>query len=57
MQYMVGVRERHVATVLVEANSKEAAIEAVQEGEGDHVMTEYADTMDVDSWSVEEVDA
>lgn len=55
-KYYVEVREVHVSTREIEAESPEQATELVREGGGTQVLCEYSWTMDPDTWTVEEVD-
>lgn len=43
--YLVGIREVHVSTVEVEADSEEEALEIAAEGESEEVMLEYSHTL------------
>jgi hypothetical protein len=54
MRFLVGVREVHVSTVEVEAESPEEAMRLVQDGDGEEIMREYSHTLDPDLWTVEE---
>ena len=51
--FLVGVREVHVSTILIEAYNKEEAKRLV--GEGEEIYLEYSHTLDQNLWSVEEV--
>ena len=53
-RFLVEVREVHVSTRVVEADDAEAAVKAVEGGEGDEVACEYSHTLDTDTWTVEE---
>ena len=54
--YYIGIREVHVSTVTVEADSEEKALDIAAEGEGEEVMCEYAHTMDREYFTVERVE-
>lgn len=58
MQYLVGIREVWVNTVLVEAESEEKAIEKAGDGDidPDFDMLEYSHSLDSEVWSVEKKD-
>lgn len=51
-KFFVEMREVHVQTVSVTAETPMEAIKKVEEGEGDYVTMEYSHTMDSESWSV-----
>lgn len=53
-KYYIGIREVHVSTVTVEAESEEEALESAAAGEGEEVMLEYSHTMDRSHFTVEE---
>lgn len=58
-RYHMGVREIHVVTVEVEAANKEEALEKAGrrlEKGVDEIDREYSDTLDPDTWTVEEVE-
>lgn len=55
-KFNVLIREVHVSTREIEADSPEEAIRLVEEGEGDEVMCEYSHTLDPDTWTVESAD-
>jgi len=52
-KYTVLVRETHIAHIEVEATDEQDAIEAVREGNGELITTEYSDTLSPDTWTVE----
>lgn len=56
-KYYVDMREVWIQTVVVEAESREDAIAAAAEGEGEPVdgAFEYSYSLDPDDWNVEEV--
>jgi predicted transcriptional regulator YheO len=54
--YRVGVREVHVSTREIDAESPEEALDKVQEDEGEEVMCEYSHTLDRDVWTVEKIE-
>lgn len=56
MKFYIGIREVHVSTVVVEAESKEQAIIKAKEGNCHEVMCEYSHTLDSNTWSVEASD-
>ena len=51
--YYIGIREVHVSTVKVDANSEEEALELARDGAGEEVMLEYSHTMDSSHFTVE----
>ena len=51
-KWYVGIREVHVSTRLVEAETAEEAL-AIAGHESDEVMCEYSHTLDPDTWTVE----
>jgi len=53
--YLVGIREVHVSTVEVEADSEEEALEIAAEGESEEVMLEYSHTLSRGHFSIEKV--
>ena len=53
--YIVGVREVHVSSMKITAESKEQAIDLIKEGDGEEVNLEYSHTLDSDLFTVEEV--
>ena len=53
--YRVGVQEVHVSTIVIEAASKNEALQLVSDGEGDELILEYSHTLDENLWSAEEV--
>lgn len=53
-KYYIGIREVHVSTVVIEAESEEEALDSAAAGEGDEVMLEYSHTMGRDHFTVEE---
>jgi hypothetical protein len=57
MKFHVMIREVHVQTVEVEAESEQKAIEKVQEGEGEYLedSLEYSHTLEPDCWTVEKI--
>jgi hypothetical protein len=55
-KYQVGIREVHVSTVEVEANSEEEALEIAAEGESEEVMLEYSHTLSRGHFSIERVE-
>ncbi len=52
-KYRVLVREVHIRTVEVVAESEKDAIDRVHSGEGDGIDFEYSHTMSIDTWTVE----
>ena len=54
--YRVFVRETHTAHMRVEADSKEDAVVAILEGDGEQVALEYNSGSDPAGWIVEEED-
>jgi len=54
-RFRVLVREIHVTTCLIDADTPEEAIEAVREGDGDFILSEYVETLSHDTWTVEAV--
>ena len=52
--FYVSVREVHVAIHEVEAESAEAAMQAVKDGESSLIDLEFSRTLDPDTWTVEE---
>jgi len=57
-RYHVGIREVHVNTVVVIADSEEQALRkaADDELEDDELEVEYSHTLDPDVWTVEKVE-
>lgn len=59
-EYRVAIMERWAQYYTVKAKSPEQAIQLVQEGEGDMkegpMGFEYRDTMDTETWEVEEIE-
>ena len=53
-RYYIGIREVHVSTVFVEADSEEEALDNAANGEGEEVVLEYSHTMDREHFTVEE---
>mgnify|MGYP001546803263 CR=1 FL=1 len=55
-KFYVGIREVHVSTRMVEAETAEEAMALIVDGveDGEEVMCEYSDTMNPDTWTVEE---
>ncbi len=53
--YLIGVREVHVSTMKVEAETEDDAIEMIRDAAGEEVMCEYSHTLDSSTWSVEKV--
>jgi len=53
-KYLVGIREVHVNTVEVLAESEEEAKMKCRDGEFDEIELEYSHTLDPDLWTVEE---
>ncbi len=53
-KYHVGVREVHISTMEIEAESAAEAVELVMGGDGAQTMCEYSWTMDSETWTVEE---
>ena len=51
--FNVLVREVHVSTEEIEANSPEMAIVLVNEGKGEMLICEYSHTLGIDTWSVD----
>lgn len=63
MRFLVGVREVHISTMEIEAESAEQALQKIRDGEGREVKTEYSHTIDPDgggaadnAWTVEKDD-
>jgi len=54
--YYIGIREVHVSTVVVEADSEEEAMDLAADGAGEEVMCEYSHTMDREHFTVESVE-
>jgi len=56
-KYRVDVREVHIQGIEVEAESEEAAIRAVQAGEGTFIddALEYSHALDSETWTVDKV--
>jgi hypothetical protein len=54
--FHIGIREVHVRTVAVEAETVEEALEKANRMDEDEIMLEYSHCMDMDSWTVEEVE-
>lgn len=54
MKYYVDVREIHIQTVEIEADSPEQAITRVAEGDGSYLdgRLEYSHTLPPDTWTV-----
>lgn len=52
-EFEVGRREVHVQYLTIEADTPEAAIAAICEGEGDETFFEYSHTLDCETWSAE----
>ena len=54
-EYIVKVREVHVMDVVIEADSKEEAIAAVTDGDGEYQddSLEYSHTLEAEDWTVE----
>ena len=55
-KFQIQVREVHVSTMELEADSKEHAIHLVGEGEGEEVSLEYSNTLGPETWTAEEVE-
>ncbi len=55
-KYIVGIREVHVSSREVWANSPEDAKEIAGEDLDTEVMLEFSHVLDSDTWTVEEVD-
>jgi len=53
-KFHVNVREVHVSTHEVEAESAEEAIRKVKNQESDEITCEYSHTLGEDTWTVEE---
>jgi len=54
-KFIVQVREVHINSISVEADSPEDAIDLVRDGDADDsISLEYSHTLDPDNWSVEE---
>lgn len=56
MLFNVGIREVHVTTFEIEAESPEAAMEIAKQRKGREVMSEYSHTLDPETWTVEKID-
>ena len=54
--YYVQVREVHVSTREIVADSPEDALEKVKDGEGDEITCEYSHTLDDDTWSIDDAE-
>jgi hypothetical protein len=54
-KYYIGIREVHVSTVFVEADSEEEALDKAAEGESEEVMLEYSHTMDREHFTIDRV--
>jgi len=54
--YYIGIREVHVSTVEVEADSEEEALNLAADGAGEEVMLEYSHTLSRGHFSVERVE-
>ena len=55
-KYYIGIREVHVSTVTVEADSEEEAMDLAADAAGEEVMLEYSHTMDRSHFTVERVE-
>lgn len=53
-KYVVRAREVHIAYYEINAESPEAAVQAVVNDAGELVNTEYSHTLNRDSWDVED---
>lgn len=54
--FIVQVREVHIQSIQVEADSEQGAIQAVANGEGDSLERfEYSHTLEPETWTVEEL--
>ena len=53
--YHVGIREVHINTVEVEADTPEEAKKKARESQADSILLEYSHTLDPDTWSVSKV--
>ena len=53
-RYTVRVREVHVAYFEIDANTPDDAVQAVVDGGGELVNTEYSHTLDRNVWDVED---
>ena len=53
-KYYIGIREVHVSTVVVEADSEDEALDLAADGAGEEVMLEYSHTMDRSHFTLEE---
>jgi hypothetical protein len=51
--YIIGIREVHVSTVSVEADSEEEALDLAVDGAGEEIILEYSHTMDREHFSIE----
>ena len=51
--YIIGIREIHVSTVSVEADSEEEALDLACDGAGEEIILEYSHTMDREHFSIE----
>jgi predicted transcriptional regulator YheO len=56
MKYLVEIREVHVSTREVEADSAQEALELTSDGAGDEMMLEYSHTLDRETWRIWKVD-
>ena len=52
--FVVWVREVSATPVTVEARTKEDAIMKAREGEGTYGMPEHVETLDTETWTVDE---
>lgn len=53
-KFHVLVREVHVSTMLIEADTAQEALDTASEG--DELDCEYSHTLDTDTWSVEDTE-
>ena len=54
-KYIVQVREVHVSSMEVEADSAEEAKTLVAEGGGDEIICEFSHGLDLDTWTVTDI--
>lgn len=52
--FIVRVKEIHVSMYRVQALDEAEAKQKVQEGDGEEIDSEYLETMDSDTWTVED---
>ena len=52
-KFVVNIREVHVSSREIEAESAEEALRLVKDGEGEEILCEYSHTLDEDTWTVD----